>query len=127
MKRTTFEDAAATYDDKLAMIMAVGDATIEEASRALEECNGEVNGALTLVYDRAPPSNAIVASSSLNNTRCKSLRKVPYMEGVDNESIVKPSAAAVAPNALQGNGKKNVLKSYSILDTIMSHDSFLSV
>jgi hypothetical protein len=103
MKRTTFEDAAATYDDKLAMIMAVGDATIEEASRALEECNGEVNGALTLVYDRAPPSNAIVASSSLNNTRCKSLRKVPYMEGVDNESIVKPSAAAVAPNALQGN------------------------
>ena len=92
--------------------MAVGDATIEEASRALEECNGDVDGALTLVYDRAPPSNAI------------SLRKVPYMEGLDNESIAKPSAAAVAPNALQGNGKKNVLKSYSILDTIMSHDSF---
>jgi hypothetical protein len=125
MKRTTFEDAAATYDDNLAMIMAVGDATIEEASRALEECNGDVDGALTLVYDRAPPSNAIAASSSLNNTRCKSLRKAPYMEGVDNESVAKPSAAA-APKALQGTGKNNVLKSYSILDTIMSHDSFLS-
>jgi hypothetical protein len=38
MKKTALKETEATYDHKLAMIMAMGDATIKEASRALEEC-----------------------------------------------------------------------------------------
>jgi N-acetylmuramic acid 6-phosphate (MurNAc-6-P) etherase len=49
MKKTTLKETEATYEDKLAMIMAVGDATIEEASRALEECGGNIDHALTLI------------------------------------------------------------------------------
>jgi N-acetylmuramic acid 6-phosphate (MurNAc-6-P) etherase len=48
MKKTTLRETEATYEDKLAMIMAVGDATIEEASRALEECGGNIDRALAL-------------------------------------------------------------------------------
>jgi hypothetical protein len=39
MKKTMMEDTTASYDDKIAMIMAVGDATMEEASRTLAEWN----------------------------------------------------------------------------------------
>jgi hypothetical protein len=75
MKRATFEDAAATYDDKLAMIMAVGDATIKEASRALEECNGDVDGALTLVYDRAHDCN----KESNNLKICRDAKRILWL------------------------------------------------
>jgi hypothetical protein len=92
MKKTTLRETEATYEDKLAMIMAVGDATIEEASRALEECRGNIDRALTLVYDEAPPPSTDYASSS------SSLHNAPYKpsarrmeEDVDDESIAKPS------------------------------------
>jgi hypothetical protein len=93
MKKTTFKETEATYQDKLAMIMAVGDATIEEASRALEECGGNVDRALVLVYDEAPPPSTDYASSSstLHNTPYKPSRKPRHSEDVDDESIAKPS------------------------------------
>ncbi len=43
MKKTTLRETEATYEDKLAMIMAVGDATIKEESRALEECDSNID------------------------------------------------------------------------------------
>jgi hypothetical protein len=92
MKKTTFKETEATYEDKLAMIMAVGDATIEEASRALEECGGNIDRALTLVYDEAPPPSTDYASSSssLHNTPYKPSKTARRMEDVDDESIAKP-------------------------------------
>ncbi len=91
MKKTTFKETDATYEDKLAMIMAVGDATIEEASRALAECNGDVDGAMTIVYDQAPPPSndyASSSSSSLHNAPYKPTRKARHSEDVNDESIV---------------------------------------
>jgi hypothetical protein len=93
MKKTTFRETEATYEDKLAMIMAVGDATIEEASRALEECGGNIDRALALVYDEAPPPSTGTASSSssLHNAPFKPSKTAHRMEDVDDESIAKPS------------------------------------
>jgi hypothetical protein len=94
MKKTTFKETEATYEDKLAMIMAVGDATIEEALRALEECGGNIDRALALVYDEAPPPStgtASSSSSSLYNAPYKPSRKARHSEDVDDESIATPS------------------------------------
>jgi hypothetical protein len=94
MKKTTFKETEATYEDKLAMIMAVGDATIEEASRALEECGGDIDRALALVYDEPPPPSTDYASSSssLHNAPYKPSKTARRMEeDVDDESIAKPS------------------------------------
>jgi hypothetical protein len=94
MKKTTFKETEATCEDKVAMIMAVGDATIEEALRALEECGGNIDRALALVYDQAllPPSTGTASSSSsLCNAPYKPSRKPRHSEGVDDESIAKPS------------------------------------
>jgi hypothetical protein len=92
MKKTTFTETEATYEDKLAMIMAVGDATTDEASRALEECGGNIDRALALVYDQAPPPSSDYASfsSSLHNAPYKPSRKARHSEDVDDESIAKP-------------------------------------
>jgi hypothetical protein len=122
MKKTTFKETEATYEDKLAMIMAVGDATIEEASRALEECGGNIDRALALVYDEAPPPSTDYASSSssLHNAPYKPSKTAHRMEDVDDELIAKPreslrhaptlvarrqpaAAAAAAPKALEEN------------------------
>jgi hypothetical protein len=150
MKKTTFKETDATYEDKLAMIMAVGDATIEEASRALAECNGDVDGAMTIVYDQAPPPSndyASSSSSSLHNAPYKPTRKARHSEDVNDESIAKPSewlrhaptlvarrrpviaaaaAAAASPKGPKENGKKNVLNLYCLLNTT-SHEYFFSV
>jgi hypothetical protein len=93
MKKTTFEDTGASYDDKIAMIVAVGDATIEEASRALAECDGDVDRAMTLVYNQAqaPPSNGITAAStSRKHAPYKHSRTARHMEDDDDESATKP-------------------------------------
>jgi hypothetical protein len=145
MKKTTIKETEATYDDKLAMIMAVGDATIEEASRALEECRGNIDRALALVYDQAPPPKTRIASSSssLHNAPYKPSKTARRMEDVDDESIAKPSeslrhaptlvarrqpfvAAAAAPKGPKENGKNHVLNRYSLLNS-MSHEYFFSV
>jgi NACalpha-BTF3-like transcription factor len=129
MKKTTFKETEATYKDKLAMIMAVGDATIEEASRALAECGGNIDRALALVYDEAlPPSTDYASSSStLHNAPYKPSRKPRHSEDVDDESIAKPSeslrhpptlvarrqpfvAAAAARKALEENGKNDFIE-----------------
>jgi hypothetical protein len=70
----------------------VGDAKIEESSRALEECGGNIDRALTLVYDEAPPPSTDYASSSssLHNTPYKPSKTARRMEDVDDESIAKP-------------------------------------
>jgi hypothetical protein len=110
------------------MIMAVGDATIEEASRALEECGGNIDRALALVYDEAPPPSTDYASSSssLHNAPYKPSKTARRMEDVDDESIAKPSeslrhaptlvarrqpfvAAAAAPKSPKDYGENNVL------------------
>jgi Leucine-rich repeat (LRR) protein len=67
MKKTTLKETEATYDDKLAMIMAVGDATMEEASRTLAECGGDIDRALALLYNQAPPSTVIASSPTHND------------------------------------------------------------
>jgi hypothetical protein len=87
------KETEATYEDKLAMIMAMGDATIEEASRALEECGGNIDCALALVYDKPPPPSTDYASSSssLHNAPYKPSKTARHMEDVDDESIAKPS------------------------------------
>jgi hypothetical protein len=92
MKKATFKETEATYEDKLAMIMAVGDATIEEASRALEECGGDINHALAFVNNQAPtPSTGTASSSSsLHNAPYKPSKTARRMEDVDDESIAKP-------------------------------------
>jgi hypothetical protein len=74
------------------MIMAVGDATIEEASRALDECDDDIDGALALVYDQAPPPTTAIASSSssLKKAPYKLARKGHHMEDADDETIAKP-------------------------------------
>jgi hypothetical protein len=145
MKKTTFKETEATYEDKLAMIMAVGDATIEEASRALEECGGDIDRALALVFDEAPPPSTGTASSSsaLNNAPHKSSKTARRMEDVDDESIAKPSeslrhaptlvarrqpfvVAAAAPKGPKENGKNHVLNRYCLLNS-MSHEYFFSV
>jgi hypothetical protein len=111
------------------MIMAVGDATIEEASRALEECGGNIDRALALVYDEAPPPSTDYtssSSSSLHNAPYKPSKTARRMEDVDDESIAKPSeslrhaptlvarrqpfvAAAAARIEPEENGKNHVL------------------
>jgi hypothetical protein len=145
MKKTTLKETEATYEDKLAMIMAVGDATIEEASRALEECGGDIDRALALVFDEAPPPSTGIASSSssLHNAPYKPSKAPRRMEDVDDESIAKPSeslrhaptfvarrqpfvAAAAAPKALGENGKSNALNHYSLSNTA-SQEYFFSV
>jgi hypothetical protein len=145
MKKATLKESEATYDDKLAMIMAVGDATIEEASRALDECDDDIDGALALVYDQAPPPSTGTASSSssLHNAPYKLARKGRHMEDADDETIAKPReslmgaasnaarrqpfvAAAAAPKDPKDNGKNHVLNWYSLLNT-MSHEYFFSV
>jgi hypothetical protein len=145
MKKTTFKETETTYVDKLAMIMAVGDATIEEASRALEECGGNIDRALALVYDEAPPPSTDYASSSssLHNAPYKPSKTAHRMEDVDDELIAKPreslrhaptlvarrqpaAAAAAAPKALEENGKSNALNHYSLSSTT-SHECFFSV
>jgi hypothetical protein len=93
MKKTTFEDTGASNDDKIATIVAVGDATIEEASRALAECDGDVDRAMTLVYNQAqaPPSNGITAAStSRKHAPYKHSRTARHMEDDDDESATKP-------------------------------------
>jgi Leucine-rich repeat (LRR) protein len=92
MKKATFKETEATYEDKLAMIMAVGDATIEEASRALEECGGDINHALAFVNNQAPtPSTGTASSSSsLHNVPYKRSKTARRIEDVDDESIAKP-------------------------------------
>jgi hypothetical protein len=134
MKKTTLKETEATYEDKLAMIMAVGDVTIEVASRALEECDGNIDRALAHVYDQAPPPSNDYASSSssLHNAPYKPSRKPRQSEDVDDESIAKPreslrhaptlvarrqpfvAAAAAAPKGPKDNGKNHVLKRYSL-------------
>jgi hypothetical protein len=144
MKKTILKETEATYEDKLAMIMAIGDATIEEASRALEECDGDIDGALALVYDQAPlpPTDYASSSSSLNNAPYKSSRAAHHMEDADDETIAKPgeslmgaasraaprqpaTTAASATKALEENGKINALNRYSLSNT-MSHEHFFS-
>jgi hypothetical protein len=98
------------------MIMAVGDATIEEASRALEECDGDIDRALALVYDQAPPPSNDYASSSssLHNAPYKpreSLRHVPTLVARRQPFV---AAAAASPKGPKENGKNHVLKRYSL-------------
>jgi hypothetical protein len=103
MKKTTLKETEASYEDKLAMIMAVGDATIEEASRGLEECDGKIDRALALVYDQAPPPSTDYASSSLSlhNPPYKPSRVARHLEDVDDESIAKPRESCMyAPTLL---------------------------
>jgi hypothetical protein len=144
MKKTTLKETEASYEDKLAMIMAVGDATIEEASRGLEECDGNIDRALALVYDQAPPPSTDYASSSLSlhNAPYKPSRVARHLEDVDDESIAKPREscmyaptllarrqpvmAATAPKGPKENGKNNVLNQCCLFNT-KSHEYFFSV
>jgi hypothetical protein len=145
MKKTTLNVTETTYEDKLAMIMATGDATIEEASRALEECDGDIDRSLALVYDQAPPppTDYASSSSSLHNAPYKPSRKPHHSEDVGDESIAKPReslshaptlvarrqpfvAAAASPKGPKDNGKNHVLNRDSLLNTT-SHEYFFSV
>ena len=129
MKKATLKETEATYEDKLAMIMAVGDATIEVASRAFQECGGDINHALAFVNNQAPPPSTGTASSSssLNNAPYKPSKTAHHMEDVDDESIAKPReslrhaptlvarqqpfvAAAAARKALEENGKNDFIE-----------------
>jgi hypothetical protein len=145
MIKATFKETEATYEDKLAMIMAVGDATIEEASRALQECSGDINHALAFVNNQAPPPSTGTASSSssLHNAPYKPSKTARRMEDVDDESIAKPReslrhaptlvarrqpfvVAAAAPKGPKEKGKNHVLNRYCLLNS-MSHEYFISV
>ncbi len=93
MKKTTFEDTVASYDDKIAMIMAVGDAVIEDASWALAECDGDIDRALELLYNQAPPTGLIASSPNHKKAPYKPSRKACRTEDVDDESAAKPSVS----------------------------------
>lgn len=135
-----FEDSVASYDEKIAMIMAAGDAAIEDASLALAECDGDMEHALALLYGhQSAPIGSTISYPIHNSAPYKPSRKVCRKDDVDDESIAKPpgslmyAPSVVAHDATKDpketgkNGSLNRRCSFLCTCTIMSHEYVLSL
>jgi len=89
-------DTVADRDAEIAMIMAMGRATVKEASQALDENDGDVDLAMAQLYGMTPQYETI-SSSRAKSSR---LRK---QEDIDDEEILKPPAR---PTQLHADASK---------------------
>jgi len=86
-KSTAMNDTIADRDAEIAMIMSMGSATAEEASRALEENDGDVDCAMAQLYGTTPEEPRRVTRAS----RTKSSRLRQYEDNDDYDTSKPPT------------------------------------
>lgn len=128
---TTMNDIVADSDAKIAMIMAMAEVSVEEASRALHDCGGDVDGAMALFNTNKQPVMTNVAGPYAS--------KEVYIYSIANEDDVMVAKAPprvhrgdleyrttdVAPSRRRNdNGKTEFHTTATRPHTRRSHHSF---
>lgn len=85
------KDTVADWDSKIASIVGAGGASVEEASRVLNECGGNVDHAMTLLYGA---TKEVTHHESAARTNTSKPSHCHGMEEEADESIPKPGTTA---------------------------------
>lgn len=125
------DDTIATYDDKLAMIMAMSGATIEKACQVLDESGGDVDEAMELLKARESTIDGDVTAKNLAMaTRTGSLNFQPTRHSMvddDDDMVCSPRMPHREYNQASRtteNGKNDHSDCLDCPLSILSHSSF---
>lgn len=109
------EDAVASKDAEVDLLVAIAGVTVEEATKALEECDGDVDQAIAFLETggkKQLSEDGIGGGKKKAKPKRQPLQNIQSSrrkeEDVEDDSIMKPGAPKLTPAAkdLQAIGKK---------------------